>query len=104
MLFVEWEGRAEECNLHRWWGALHLNRASILALPGGLASWTPDLTRMLDRLDEREPSDGTDRQTVLVGATESGRALLKQSAEPLREWRERQLGRLTSCEFKDVVR
>lgn len=59
---------------------------------------------MLDRLDEREPSDGTDRRTVLVGATESGRVLLKQSAEPLRECRERQPGRLTSCEFKDLVR
>lgn len=46
----------------------------------------------------------TDRRTVLVGATESGRVLLKQSAEPLRKCRERQLGRLTSCEFKDLVR
>jgi DNA-binding MarR family transcriptional regulator len=63
---------------------------------------------MLDRLEERNLIVRTrsteDRRAVLVCITESGLALLKQIAQPLRECHERQLGHLSSSDLKALVK
>jgi DNA-binding MarR family transcriptional regulator len=67
-------------------------------------SRAPDITRLLDRLEERglvarERKPGN-RRVVEVGITPSGLALLEQLAGPLRECHERQLGHLGSAELR----
>jgi len=71
-----------------------------------LISRAPDITRMLDRLEqndwiERERSV-EDRRTVLVGITNTGMELLKQLRRPLAQCHEKQVGHLSSKELKTL--
>jgi DNA-binding MarR family transcriptional regulator len=106
-LFAEFDLTAQQYNLLRLLRASHPNLVPTLSLGARLVSRAPDITRMLDRLEQRgliiRARCGEDRRTVLVGATESGLALLGQIAEPLRECHERQLGHLKSSELRDLV-
>jgi DNA-binding MarR family transcriptional regulator len=77
-----------------------------LQLASRLASRAPDITRMLDKLEERglierERLSGN-RRVVEVRITESGVALLDQIAEPLQECHRRQLGHLPAAQLKQL--
>jgi DNA-binding MarR family transcriptional regulator len=106
-LFAKFDLTAQQYNLLRLLRASHPDAAPTLSLVNRLVSRAPDVTRMLDRLEERDLIVRTrsteDRRTVLVGISESGLALLDQIAEPLRECHERQLGHLSSSELKALV-
>jgi DNA-binding MarR family transcriptional regulator len=77
-----------------------------LQLAARLVSRAPDITRMLDKLEERSLiarhrlSDN--RRVVEVRLTESGSQLLDQIAGPLQECHVRQLGHLTAAELKQL--
>ena len=79
-----------------------------LALAERLVSRAPDITRMLDKLEERgliareRPLDN--RRTVLVGITVAGIKLLREIPGPLRDCHRRQLGHLSAAELKQLVR
>lgn len=75
-----------------------------LDLAGRLVSRAPDITRMLDKLEQRgliarERPPG-DRRVVHVRITPAGTSLVESLKEPLRECHERQLGHLSRAELK----
>lgn len=105
-LFSNFDLTAQQYNL------LRLLRAApepvpTLALAERLVSRAPDITRMLDKLEERKLLTRTrsteDRRAVLVKITPAGLALLDRIAGPLRECHERQLGHLSATELKSLV-
>lgn len=106
-LFSTFDLTAQQYNLLRLLRASYPHPVPTLSLTARLVSRAPDVTRMLDRLEERElivrTRSSEDRRTVLVEATTSGLALLEKIAEPLRECHERQLGHLSSSDLTTLV-
>jgi DNA-binding MarR family transcriptional regulator len=105
-LFAAYELTAQQYN------ALRLLRAArepmpTLALAERLISRAPDITRMLDKLEQRGLISRTrstaDRRTVLVRITAAGRWLLDQLAEPLRQCHQRQLGHLQPEQLRQLI-
>jgi DNA-binding MarR family transcriptional regulator len=88
-LFAKFDLTPQQYNLLRLVRASHPNPVPTLSLMARLVSRAPDVTRMLDRLEEREwiirTRSDEDRQAVLVRLTGAGLALLRQIVEPLRE-------------------
>lgn len=80
---------------------------ATLELASRLVSRAPDITRMLDKLEQRglierrRPTDN--RRTVLVGVTDAGLELLAALDEPVRAAHERQLGHLTKRDLKELT-
>ncbi len=102
-LFAGFDLTAQQYNLLR---LLRADRDPVptLTLAERLVSRAPDITRMLDKLEERKLLTRTrsteDRRTVLVKLTTAGVALLDKIAAPLRECHERQLGHLSAANLK----
>ena len=105
-LFARFDLTAQQYNLLRLLRAAR-EPVPTLALAERLVSRAPDVTRMLDKLEERElltrTRSTTDRRTVLVAIADRGSALLDTIAGPLRECHERQLGHLSASELKSLV-
>ena len=78
-----------------------------LELASRLVSRAPDITRMLDKLEQRglidrdRPSDN--RRIVRVGITAAGIALLQELREPLRACHVRQLGHLSRKDLENLI-
>ena len=106
-LFAKFDLTAQQYNLLRLVKASRPSPVPTLSLMARLVSRAPDVTRMLDRLEERawiiRTRSDEDRRAVLVGLTRSGLALLGQIVEPLRECQERQLGHLPSSDLIALV-
>jgi DNA-binding MarR family transcriptional regulator len=87
--------------------AAHPQSLATLTLASRLVSRAPDITRLLDKLDERRlvtrarPAD--DRRTVRVAITEQGLALLDKLAGQVRECHTRQLGHLSEADLRTLV-
>ncbi|GIW83803.1 MAG: MarR family transcriptional regulator [Gemmataceae bacterium] len=105
-LFAEYELTAQQYNV------LRLLRAAreplpTLALADRLISRAPDITRMLDKLEQRGLISRTrspaDRRAVLVSITAAGRWLLDQLAEPLRQCHRQQLGHLRPEQLRQLI-
>lgn len=107
-LFAEFDLTAQQYNLLRLLRGSHPDLVPTLSLVARLVSRAPDVSRMLDRLEQRElisrARSSEDRRAVLVGITESGLALLRQIAEPLSACHERQLGHLSATELRELLR
>jgi DNA-binding MarR family transcriptional regulator len=79
-----------------------------LALAARLVSRAPDITRLLDKLEERgliereRPADN--RRMVLIGLTDAGRALLAELDDRVRECHIRQLGHLSQTQLRDLIK
>jgi DNA-binding MarR family transcriptional regulator len=106
-LFAMFDLTAQQYNLLRLLRASHPDAVPTLSLLARLVSRAPDVTRMLDRFEERDLIVRTrsreDRRAVLVGITASGLVLLEQIAEPIRACHERQLGHLSSSDLKALI-
>ena len=106
-LFSSFELSAQQYNLLRLLEARHPEAAPTLSLSDRLVSRAPDVTRMLDRLEQRglivRTRSTEDRRLVLVNIAEAGLALLKDIAGPLRECHRKQLGHLEPAELKSLV-
>lgn len=78
-----------------------------LALATRLVSRAPDITRLLDKLEERgliereRPPDN--RRMVLIGLTESGQKLLSDLDEQVRLCHERQIGHLSQEQLRQLI-
>ena len=95
------------------YNALRLLRAALpgkvptLSIATRLVSRAPDITRLLDRLQERglvereRPADN--RRVVRVGITEAGVALLDELAPTVRACHEAQLGHLDEQQMATLV-
>ena len=82
-------------------------KLATLALGARLVSRAPDITRLLDKLEERgliqreRPADN--RRMVLIGLTDAGRALLGELDGPVRDCHVRQLGHLPEDTLRQLV-
>lgn len=113
-LFADFGLNCQQYNVLRLLKASHPQAVPTLELAGRLVSRAPDITRMLDKLENqgwisRIRPDGN-RRLVLVAITETGIGALKSLAEPLRECHLSQLGHLTDeqklqlCELLKAAR
>jgi len=105
-LFATFELTAQQYNLLRLLGNVHPASLPTLELAGRLVSRAPDITRMLDKLEQRglvrRERPPEDRRVVHVALTEAGVTLLESLSEPLRKCHEKQLGHLTKGELKNL--
>jgi len=106
-LFSRYDLTPQQYNVLRLLKANHPDTLPTLVLANRLVSRAPDITRMLDKLEQRglvvrdRPPDN--RRMVRIGITESGVALVSEIAEPLRECHERQLGHLAPADLKRLA-
>src|SRR5262249_42397064 len=88
--------------------ATHPEPVQTLTLADRLVSRAPDITRMLDKLDERgliiRERPAENRRVVLVGITAAGPTLLQEGSGPLRDCHRRQLGHMAQADLKELVR
>ena len=106
-LFGRYELTPQQYNALRLLAAERPGKLRTLDLAGRLVSRAPDITRLLDKLEQRglierdRPADN--RRVVHVGITEAGLALLHELREPLRACHARQLGHLSPREIEDLI-
>jgi DNA-binding MarR family transcriptional regulator len=103
-LFARFELTAQQYNVLRLLRAARPDPVPTLALAERLVSRAPDITRMIDRLEERglvtrERLPG-DRRVVQVRVTDGGLKLLTDIAGPLADCHHRQLGHLPDADLK----
>jgi len=82
-------------------------KLATLALAAKLVSRAPDITRLLDKLEERgliareRPADN--RRIVLIGLTSAGKVLLADLDEQVRACHSRQLGHLSESDLRALI-
>ncbi len=106
-LFGRYGLTPQQYNALRLLRAQHPATTPTLALANRLISRAPDITRMLDKLEQRgliaRERTAENRRVVRVGVTEKGLALLREIAAPLRECHVKQLGHLKEEELRRLV-
>ena len=106
-LFADFDISAQQYNALRLLQAVHPATMSTSSLGGKLISRAPDMTRLIDRLEERHlvhRERRTDnRRVVEVGITSAGLQLLDKLAVPVRECHACQLGHLSETDLKQLV-
>jgi DNA-binding MarR family transcriptional regulator len=106
-LFGRYDLTPQQYNALRLLAGARPDRIRTLDLAGRLVSRAPDITRLLDKLEQRglierdRPPDN--RRVVTIGITAAGIALLGELREPLRQCHARQLGHLSQKELKDLA-
>jgi DNA-binding MarR family transcriptional regulator len=106
-LFGRFELTPQQYNALRLLSAEHPGTIRTLDLAARLVSRAPDITRLLDKLEQRSLVErdrpAGNRRVVAVGITAAGLALLRELREPLRACHARQLGHLSVKELNDLV-
>jgi DNA-binding MarR family transcriptional regulator len=106
-LFQRHELTAQQYNALRLLRAEHPQALPTLVLAGKLVSHAPDITRLVDRLEERglvaRQRMPDNRRVVRIGITEAGLALVKQLDQPVRDCHQKQLGHLTNAQLQSLV-
>ena len=107
-LFCPYDLTNQQYNLLRLLKATHPSTIQTLSLANRLVSRAPDITRMLDKLEqrglvvrERLPEN---RRVVQVGISDKGIKLLEEIALPLAECHAKQLGHLDGEQLQELVR
>jgi len=105
-LFSEWNLSAQQYNVLRILESSNPDKIPTLSLTKRLISRAPDITRMLDRLEQNEwierERSAEDRRTVLVGITTEGLRILKELQRPLAQCHQKQVGHLSAKELKKL--
>src|SRR5436190_11774984 len=106
-LFLRHELTAQQYNALRLLRAEHPAPLPTLVLAGKLVSHAPDITRLVDRLEQRglvaRRRLADNRRVVQVGITEGGLALLKQLDQPVRDCHQKQLGHLSHSQLQSLI-
>ena len=106
-LFVQFDLSAQQYNALRLLEAAHPGTMPTLALGTKLISRAPDMTRMLDRLEQRKlvhrERKIENRRVVEVGISPAGLELLDELSTLVREGNKRQLGHLTARDLKQLI-
>jgi DNA-binding MarR family transcriptional regulator len=106
-LFGRFDLTAQQYNALRLLRAAYPELLPTLTVADRLVSRAPDITRLLDKLEQRglvrRERPPHDRRTVLIGITDAGLSLLDEIAGPLRESHERQLGHLAAADLKRLT-
>lgn len=105
-LFGRYDLTPQQYNVLRLLRAEHPETLPTLTLAKQLVSRAPDVTRMLDKLEERgliERVRGRDnRRVVRVGLTEVGKQLLREIAPALRDCHQAQLGHMPRTQLRQL--
>lgn len=105
--FAVWELTAQQYNVLRLLKASYPEPVPTLSLVSRLVSRAPDVTRMLDKLEQRKlitrSKRKTDRRSVLVGITPAGLDLLSLISVPLQQCHHQQLGHLNGSDLKKLI-
>src|SRR5436309_5174816 len=106
-LFLWHDLTAQQYNALRLLRAEHPSALPTLVLAGKLVSHAPDITRLVDRLEQRglvaRRRLADNRRVVQVGITEAGLALLKQLDQPVRDCHQKQLGHLSHSQLQSLI-
>jgi DNA-binding MarR family transcriptional regulator len=106
-LFGRYDLTPQQYNALRLLAGEHPNKVRTLDLAGRLVSRAPDITRLLDKLEQRgligRDRPVENRRVVYIGITEAGRELLHALREPLRQCHARQLGHLPQKALNDLI-
>ena len=106
-LFASYDLTPQQYNALRLLRAEHPAGVPTLHLASRLVSRAPDITRLLDKLQQRglvaRDRRGENRRVVLVAITPAGLDLLRRLAEPLRDCHRRQLGHLSPARQRRLV-
>ena len=96
----------QQYNALRLLAAQHPEPLQTLTLANRLVSRAPDITRMLDKLEERglvlRERHADDRRVVRVRISEPGRELIRETAGPLAECHGRQLGHMSAASLRSL--
>lgn len=107
-LFSQHQLSAQQYNALRLLRSVSPQSMPTLVLAKRLISRSPDITRMLDRLDERgliqRARRDDNRRIVEISITPAGLVLLDELAKGVREMHERQLGHLSAADRQTLVR
>ncbi len=99
---------AQQYNALRVLKSMKEGSLAISALGARLVSRAPDMTRMLDKLADRElvsrQRSHANRRVVEVSITPAGRELLKQLSSEVRRCGRDQLGHMDPADLKQLVR
>ena len=103
-VFSRYDLTAQQYNVLRLLRGSHPETLPTLELARRLVSRAPDITRILDKLEQmaliaRERL-ADNRRVVRVAITSKGTALLEQMADPVRQCHQRQLGHLSAPHLK----
>lgn len=106
-LFARHDLTPQQYNALRLLRAAHPEPLRTLRIASRLVSRAPDITRLLDKLEERglvrRERRAENRRVVEVAITPAGLRLLDELAEPIRACHEQQLGHLRPAELKALV-
>ena len=106
-LFARHDLTAQQYNALRLLRAEHPGALPTLVLAGKLVSHAPDITRLVDRLEERglvaRQRLADNRRVVQVRITDAGLVLLKELDQPVRDCHHRQLGHLSDQQLKALI-
>ena len=106
-MFSAFDLSAQQYNSLRLLEAVHPATMPTSALGNKLISRAPDMTRLLDRLDERglvhRERRPENRRVVEVGITPAGLQLLQELATAVRECHHRQLGHMSEKDLRQLV-
>jgi DNA-binding MarR family transcriptional regulator len=106
-LFGRYNLTPQQYNALRLLSAAHPETIRTLDLAGRLISRAPDITRLLDKLEQRglvvrdRPADN--RRVVDIGITPAGRALVRELHDAVIDCHARQLGHLSRKELKELI-
>lgn len=106
-LFAEFELSAQQYNALRLLEAVNPGTIATSSLGNKLISRAPDMTRLLDRLEERQlvhrERRRDNRRVVEVGITPAGLDLLQRLSRSVRDCHSRQLGHLSADELNQLL-
>lgn len=106
-LFARYDLTPQQYNALRLLRSANPEAIRTLDLAGRLVSRAPDITRMLDKLEERgfveRDRPMANRRIVQIGITQAGLALLRELEKPIRACHVRQLGHLSAKELRELI-
>jgi DNA-binding MarR family transcriptional regulator len=106
-LFASHDLTPQQYNALRLLRAVYPAGFPTLRLAARLVSRAPDITRLLDKLEERglvaRDRRTENRRVVQVAITPAGLDLLRRLAEPLRDCHRRQLGHLPAAQQRRLI-
>lgn len=104
MVFGEFDISSQQYNALRLLKAVSL---AVSALGQRMITRAPDMTRMLDRLEQRgwiaRVRRDENRRVVEVTITAAGSKLLQQIAKPIRACHQRQFGHLSEDQLTNLI-
>ncbi len=107
MVFSEFAISSQQYNALRLLKAAAPDAMAVSALGQRMITRAPDMTRMLDRLEDRgwiaRVRRDDNRRVVEVTIMEAGKVLLQQIAEPIKACHQRQLGHMPERQLKELI-